>query len=62
MTPVFESLALVTPTEVLLWVHLEKVTEEIRAHLGEGVQLKEYDNHLTEVKINSCYYFLSMHR
>ena len=49
MTPVFESLALVTPSEVRLWVHPEKVTDEIRDHLGEGVTIKDYDNHLQEV-------------
>ena len=50
MTPVFESLALITPTEVMLWVHSEKLTPEVSNHLGDRVTQRDYDDHLFEVR------------
>ena len=35
ISPLFQSLALVTLDSIRLWVHHEKVTEEIRNHLNQ---------------------------
>jgi len=33
-TPTFQSISLITSTEIILWLHMEKVTEDISRHLN----------------------------
>ncbi|KAI8071511.1 Creatinase/aminopeptidase [Gongronella butleri] len=47
--PVFMSYALVTENDAILYVNPEKVTQEVREHLGEHVILKPYGDFLAEV-------------
>lgn len=41
--PVFFSYATITPTAVTLYIDSSKLSEEVRGHLGDSVQVKPYD-------------------
>lgn len=48
--PVFFSYAIVTPTTVDLYVDDDKLTPEVKAHLGQDVTIKPYDSIFADVK------------
>ncbi|KAH8433136.1 aminopeptidase P [Aspergillus melleus] len=48
--PVFFSYAIVTPTTVDLYVDEDKLTPEVKAHLGQDVAIKPYDSIFADVK------------
>ena len=58
ISPLFQSLALVTLNSLTLWVHVEKVNEEIRNHLTvencTGVNMcviiRDYSNATTDLR------------
>lgn len=47
-TPTFQSLSLVTGGEVILWVHMDKVNQEVRDHL-ENVEIRDIENSLRDL-------------
>ncbi|KAJ5191455.1 uncharacterized protein N7498_010440 [Penicillium cinerascens] len=48
--PVFFSYAIITPTTAELYVDHEKLTPEVKAHLGEDVVVKPYDSIFADAK------------
>ena len=48
-SPTFESLALVTAQEILLWLHVDKVTPELREHLGSEVEIRDIESSLQDL-------------
>ncbi|XRM46940.1 hypothetical protein ABZX51_009957 [Aspergillus tubingensis] len=48
--PVFFSYALITPTTVDLYVDDDKLTPEVKAHLGQDVVIKPYDSIFADAK------------
>ena len=51
-TPVFQSLALVTHQELLLWLHLDQVREEVRQHLvsvNMRVEIRDLEHSVTDL-------------
>ncbi|KAL7656065.1 hypothetical protein ACMYSQ_005192 [Aspergillus niger] len=48
--PVFFSYALITPTTVDLYVDEDKLTPEVKAHLGQDVVIKPYDSIFADAK------------
>jgi len=56
-TPTFESIALVTPQEIILWVHSDKVSEQLTSHLNRPqcqqsmtcVVIKNVDSKLQDI-------------
>ncbi|KAJ5104853.1 hypothetical protein NUU61_002200 [Penicillium alfredii] len=52
--PVFFSYAVVTPTTVELYVDDDKLTPEVKAHLGQDVVIKPYDSIYADAKALSA--------
>ncbi|KAL4817111.1 hypothetical protein BDW67DRAFT_175036 [Aspergillus spinulosporus] len=48
--PVFISYCIVTPTKVELYIDEEKLTPEVKAHLGDDVIIKPYDSIFADAK------------
>lgn len=48
--PVFFSYSLVTEDDAILYLDLDKVTEEVKTHLGPSVTLKSYSEFFSELK------------
>ena len=48
-SPTFQSLALVSHQEILLWLHMDKVTPELREHLGSEVEIRDVNTSLQDL-------------
>jgi Xaa-Pro aminopeptidase len=51
--PVFRSYALLAADSVTLYVDVEKVTAEVKAHLGDSVRVRPYDTLLGDLRIHA---------
>lgn len=51
--PVFFSYAIITPSSATLYVDFEKLTPEVKSHLGDKVQVRPYDAILKDTKMLS---------
>ena len=51
--PVFFSYAIITPSSATLYVDSEKLSPEVKSHLGDKVQLRPYDAILEDTKMLS---------
>ena len=51
--PVFFSYAIITPSSATLYVDSEKLTPEVKLHLGDKVQIRPYDAILEDTKLLS---------
>jgi Xaa-Pro aminopeptidase len=48
--PVFFSYTIVSENDATLYLDLDKVTNEVKAHLGSGVTLKQYTEFFADLK------------
>jgi Xaa-Pro aminopeptidase len=48
--PVFFSYAIISETEAILYLDLDKVTDQVKEHLGSTVTLKPYSVFFTDLK------------